>query len=286
MNQRSLPLARVLTVATVALLLARPVSAADPSDSARASQASQAEEDPRVLQLAEPDYRVINMATTMLLPSRAMSFDLTHRFGGNLIQDGFVESAKSLFGIDDGATVGLELRYGLARHLQVVAYRTSFDRTIQLSGKYDAIRQAGASPVSVSGLLSVEAAENFSERYAPAFGAVVSRTIADSVALYASPVFVHNSAALTGETRNTFFVSLGGRVRILQTVYLAAEISPRVSGYAPGQQEYSFAIEKRAGGHMFQLNFTNTFATTHAQLARGGFRDSLYMGFNLARKFF
>jgi hypothetical protein len=197
-----------------------------------------------------------------------------------------VESAKSLFGIDDGATVGLELRYGLARHLQVVAYRTSFDRTIQLSGKYDAIRQAGASPVSVSGLLSVEAAENFSERYAPAFGAVVSRTIADSVALYASPVFVHNSAALTGETRNTFFVSLGGRVRILQTVYLAAEISPRVSGYAPGQQEYSFAIEKRAGGHMFQLNFTNTFATTHAQLARGGFRDSLYMGFNLARKFF
>jgi hypothetical protein len=286
MNQRSLSLACVSTVATVALLLARPVSAADPSDSARASQASQAEEDPRVLQLAEPDYRVINMATTMLLPSRAMSFDLTHRFGGNLIQDGFVESAKSLFGIDDGATVGLELRYGLARHLQVVAYRTSFDRTIQLSGKYDAIRQAGASPVSVSGLLSVEAAENFSERYAPAFGAVVSRTIADSVALYASPVFVHNSAALTGETRNTFFVSLGGRVRILQTVYLAAEISPRVSGYAPGQQEYSFAIEKRAGGHMFQLNFTNTFATTHAQLARGGFRDSLYMGFNLARKFF
>jgi hypothetical protein len=167
-----------------------------------------------------------------------------------------------------------------------VAYRTSFDRTIQLSGKYDAIRQAGASPVSVSGLLSVEAAENFSERYAPAVGAVVSRTIADSVALYASPVFVHNSAALTGETRNTVFVSLGGRVRILQTVYLSAEISPRVSGYSPGQQEYSFAIEKRAGGHMFQLNFTNTFATTHAQLARGGFRDSLYMGFNLARKFF
>ena len=41
-----------------------------------------------------------------------------------------------------------------------------------------------------------------------------------------------------------------------------------------------------AGGHMFQLNFTNTFGTTVAQIARGGSPRSLSLGFNLSRKFY
>jgi hypothetical protein len=40
------------------------------------------------------------------------------------------------------------------------------------------------------------------------------------------------------------------------------------------------------GGHLFQLNFNNELGTTFDQLARGGFARSLYLGFNLARKFF
>jgi len=46
------------------------------------------------------------------------------------------------------------------------------------------------------------------------------------------------------------------------------------------------ASKKRVGGHLFQLNFNNGQGTTFGQLARGGFADSLYLGFNLARKFF
>jgi len=265
------------------------IAAADPtttSNDASAPQDAATAEDPRILQPAEPEFRLINLATTMLLPKHGVSFDLTHRFGGNLWQDGFVESAKSLFGLDDGATIGLELRYGIFPHVQAAVFRTNFNRTIQFHGKYDAIRQAGPSPVSVSALASVEGADNFSEDFAPAFGAVVSRTMAEAVALYAVPVFVHNSAATTGITRNTFYMGIGGRVRIRPTVYVAAEVSPRLAGYEIGKPEFGFAIEKRAGGHMFQLNFTNGSSTTYAQVARGGFPESLYLGFNLARKFF
>jgi hypothetical protein len=46
------------------------------------------------------------------------------------------------------------------------------------------------------------------------------------------------------------------------------------------------SIEKRVGAHMFSMTFTNTFATTFAQLARGGGANSLFLGFNLGRKFF
>ena len=41
-----------------------------------------------------------------------------------------------------------------------------------------------------------------------------------------------------------------------------------LSGYKPGSTQTSFAIEKRAGGHAFQLNFGNGNATTPGQIAR------------------
>ena len=37
---------------------------------------------------------------------------------------------------------------------------------------------------------------------------------------------------------------------------------------------------------MFQLTFANSQGTTFAQTARGGFPNALFLGFNLARKFF
>jgi hypothetical protein len=104
--------------------------------------------------------------------------------------------------------------------------------------------------------------------------------------VYATSVWVHNTAGILNIDRDTFFVGLGGRVRVSSTVYLVGEVAPRASGYRPDKAAYGFAIEKRAGGHLFQLNVNNGQGTTLGQLARGGFSDSLYLGFNLARKFF
>jgi hypothetical protein len=79
---------------------------------------------------------------------------------------------------------------------------------------------------------------------------------------------------------------VGGRARLTPRVYVVGEVSPRVSGYAPGDPEFAVGIERRAGGHMFQLTFTNSFAGTFGQIARGGFPDTIYFGFNMGRKFF
>ena len=75
-------------------------------------------------------------------------------------------------------------------------------------------------------------------------------------------------------------------MRVVPTVFVVAEMSPRVSGYTPGDAEYAFAFEKRVGAHVFSLTFANSSATTYGQLARGGNPGALYLGFNLARKFF
>lgn len=251
---------------------------------------AQSTDDDSVLQPAEPDYRVINLPTTLRLPLYKSSFELTHRFNGNLRRGDFGDQLGSLFGIDEGATVGFEYRFAPIRRVQLVAYRTGYDKTIQFYAKWDVLHQGAGMPLSISPLLSIDGGNNFRERYAPSVGATISRQIDDVVALYAVPMWSHNVAALLNEflgtKRNTFYLGLGGRVRIRPTVYLSAEVSPRLAGYAPGTAEYGFAIEKRAGAHVFQLNFTNSSLTTFAQTAQGGQEGDLQMGFNLTRKFF
>ena len=89
------------------------------------------------------------------------------------------------------------------------------------------------------------------------------------------------------EHRSTFFAGVAGRLRVLSSVYLVGEVTPRLNGYAPDEVEYGFGIEKRVGGHAFQLNFSNGFGTTMGQIARGGTsNDDWYIGFNISRKFY
>jgi hypothetical protein len=89
------------------------------------------------------------------------------------------------------------------------------------------------------------------------------------------------------EDNDTFVIGLGARVRLRPSVYLFVEGAPRVAGFDPGVTHVSFGIEKRSGGHLFQLNFSNNLGTTFAQIARGGFdSDDWHLGFNISRKFF
>jgi hypothetical protein len=132
-----------------------------------------AQNDDAALNIAEPDFTLVNLPTSLRLPSMKSAFRVTHRFVRPLkcgeCEDNLLED---LFGIDNGAAIGLEFRFGI------------------VPDKPDTM-----------------------------FG--------------------------------------------------------------------SYAIEKRAGGHVFQLNFSDYFGTTMRQLAQGApDGDHWYMGFNISRKFF
>jgi hypothetical protein len=278
--------AALLTVLTSAAGAQQVEPSPEPSRTQSATVVPTPDRADEALAIAEPDFRVLDLPSTLRLPLHGSNFQLTHRFNGNLRRGDFGEQAGNLFGLDQGAAVGFEYRFGIARHLQAAVYRTAIDKTFQFYGKYDAVRQHGSAPVSLSALVSIEGADNFQERYSPALGLAVSHVIGDRFAVYGTPVWVHNTASLLNIDRDTFFVGVGARVRISSTVYAVGEVAPRAAGYSPDTAAYGFALEKRAGGHMFQLNFNNGQGTTFGQLARGGFSDGLYLGFNLARKFF
>jgi hypothetical protein len=271
----------VLSV-TAAQARAQQATAAAPTSAAQAG----ASDDDASLDLIEPDFVVVNLPTTLRLPVHRGNFHLSHRFNLNLREGDFGTLADNLFGLDNGANIGLEFRFGIARHLEAVVQRTSVGQTIQFSAKYDAWHQSATRPVSISAIVSVEGDRNFRDNHAPALGAVISRKVADRLAVYATPFWVHHTDTGGATTLNTSFVGIGARIRIATTTYLLGEVSPRLGGFVIGDPEYAFAIEKRVGAHVFSLTFANGPATTFRQLAQGGQPDRLYLGFNLTRKFF
>jgi hypothetical protein len=98
---------RLIVLATVALFtVALSVAAAQ---EAQPNATATAEDDDAALVLAEPDFRVLNLPSTLRLPIRGSSFQLTHRFNGNLRQGSFSENGSNLFGLDQGAVIGFEI---------------------------------------------------------------------------------------------------------------------------------------------------------------------------------
>ena len=237
---------------------------------------------------SQPDFTLVNLPTTLRLPRFKSAFRVTHRFTRSLGQDDFGSLAEDLFGLDNGAIIGLEYRFAPMSGLQVGILRTSGDKTIEFFGQYNVLNQRSGDPIGLGVLVSVDGTNNFRDDYLPAFGAAISRELGDHGAVYVEPIWVHNSNLIDGpgEDNSSFLVGLGARLRVRPTVYLVGEFTPR-AGYSPGVHQGSFAIEKRAGGHVFQLNFSNGFGNTMGQLANGGIAsDAWYLGFYISRKFF
>lgn len=256
-----------------------------------ATQAAQAPPDDPDLDLVplQPDFTIVAMPTALRLPRFKSSFRITHRFGRPLGQGDFGDLLEDFFGIDSGAQIGLEYRFGLMRGTQVGIHRTN-DRTIELFTQYDLMQERDGRPFNLAVLASIDGTNNFRDSYSPALGVVVSRSFAPVGTIFVHPIWVNNSNSLPSELtddNDSVLIGVGTRLRIRPTVYLVGEIIPRVTGFDPGVNQAAFGIEKRVGGHVFQLNFSNSLGTTMGQIARGGTsNDDWFLGFNISRKFF
>src|SRR5688572_19985747 len=104
---------------------------------------------------SQPDYTLVNLPTTLRLPRFKSAFRVTHRFTRSLGQDDFGSLVEDLFGLDNGAIIGLEYRFGLMRGLQAGILRTS-DKTIEFFGQYNVLNQRSGDAVGVGILASID----------------------------------------------------------------------------------------------------------------------------------
>lgn len=282
---------RSMLLVMVCVLVPLTASAQTPSAQTPTTQApppdqpDESDPDARVDAL-QPDFNLAALPTTLRMPVHKLAFRVTHRFTRSLGQGDFGDLVSDLFGFDSGAQIGLELRYGLMRGTQVGVHRTS-DRTIQIFGQHSFWTERDGKAIGLDGIATLEGGNNLQEHHKSTLGAIVSRNVSRYAALYAEPMFVINSSPFETGDQNTLMLGLGTRLRVRPSMYLVGEITPRLAGFDLGAQQMSFGVEGRAGGHLFQLNFSNGFGTTLGQIANGTFNyDNWYIGFNISRKFF
>jgi Membrane bound beta barrel domain (DUF5777) len=255
---------------------------------------------------AEVELNVINLQTTKSLARHGSYFRLTHRFARDLRRGDFGQLAEDFFALDNGAIIGLEYRFGITSDLQAGVHRSILSRTIEVFGRYDRWRQNEQLPVSISLIGSIEGLDNLTDHFQPTIAASISRAFGTTLVLYTVPMYVAHTAAadfleghddddhgVGGEPvvdehaghDDTFMLGLGGRLRLRPSVFVAAEVSPRLAGYDPLRATWGVALEKKTEGHTMQINFTNSWGTTFGQLARVGSEHDIYLGFNITRRF-
>ena len=251
----------------------------------------------------EADQTVVNLSTTRPLKLHGSYFRLTHRFARDLGRGDLGDLSQDLFGLDNGAIIGLEYRFGLTRTIQAGIHRSILGKTIVAFGRWDVVRQENF-PVSVSVSPGYEGQNNLRQDHQPSIAVTVSRTAGKALALYASPTFVHNAHTETlrelheghqhdeiqeiadhSDAIDTTFIGLGARLKVRPTAYVVGEVSPRIAGYRPDRANWNVGVEKETHGHVLQLNFGNNFNTTPGQIARGGAPSQVFMGFNISRRF-
>jgi hypothetical protein len=297
---------RLIAIAAVSIVLQGAAFAQDPApapppgaaqQTAASQQPAARTPDPDLaINFAQPDFTLITLPTTLRLPRHRSAFRVTHRFTRTLGEGDFGDLLGDAFGLDRGAVIGLEYRFAIFRGTQVGVHRTS-GKTIEFFGEYNLMNQDADTAFGLNALVSIDGTNNFRDRYSPALGAVLSRTFGQNAAVYFQPIWVNNSNPLPDELsddNDTILYSVSARVRIRPTVYLVGEYVPRTgfkgqtSLTVPEPPNYAgFAIEKRLGLHVFQLNFANGFPFTISQLARGGeSNDDWFLGFNITRKFY
>ena len=272
-----------IVVASIAMGVFVPATAA--------AQAVAATDDPdRDLQVVvgEPDFTLGALPTTLRLPKGKMAFRITHRFTYKINDGSFGQFLENGLGFDSSATSGFELRFGLASGTQLTVHRTG-SRNIQFLAQRQMVAQRDGRGLSFDVVGAIEGQNNFREEYSFVGGAVLSHRMGDRGAIYLEPIFVANATPeFPDSDQNTLVLGVGTRIRLGNSrAYLVAEVAPRVSGYDGGSSLMTFGIEKRAGGHMFQLNVSNAFGTTLTQVGHGGpATKHWHLGFNLTRKFY
>lgn len=234
----------------------------------------------------QPDFTLAALPTTLRMPAGRWAFRVTHRFTRDLGAGDFGDLVADLFGLDSGSQIGLEVRIGVRDGLQAAIHRTN-DRTIQLLLQQNLQSERDGDRFGFDALATLEGADNLSEHHQSALGVILSKAAAGLATVYVAPLVVLNANPGPGGDDHSLLVGLGGRLRLGSTTYLTGEFTPRVAGFDPAAHQMTFALEKRTGGHLFQLNVGNGFGTTFGQLARGGLAyDQWFLGFNISRKFF
>lgn len=251
-----------------------------------------------------PDYTTATFKTTRIIQGHSvenvapgvLDLRISHRFG--FINGGVYQ----LFGLDQ-ATMRLGLDYGLTKRWMIGVGRSTYQKQFDGFTKFRLLRQAaGGMPISVSGMASImyksikfddPTRVNYLTSNIFYCGQIlIARKFSERLSLQVMPTMIHyNLVQGATDPNDVFSIGAGGRMKVSRRVSVNAEYYYQLPGYrlTGTQNSLAVGVDIETGGHVFQLNFTNSTGMTErsfiSETTGNFFKGDIHFGFTISRVF-
>lgn len=236
---------------------------------------------------------VVNLPTPRAIGKARVLFRLAHRFFP-AVKDGY----DAFFGLDGPASILLGLGYGFSDKISLTFSRANVSKEFELSLKWTLWDQSDtARPFSLAllgslGLMTVsQPGKKIFREENMRFNvqASLAYTPHPNVSLLLVPGYTTNTNPAEESSQGTLSMGLGGRLLIIDDLSLLLEWIPVLSGYSLESSGWGFGLEKKIGGHVFQVFVLNSAGISTPQFVPGGefqlSKGEFRIGFNILRWF-
>lgn len=252
--------------------------------------------------------RLLNNHSTETLKIRSFDFRITHRFGDIGGTEG---GYHNLWGLDNSSDIRIAFEYGITDNFMVGAGRSKGGNFIRelydCFGKYRIIKPTNKLPLSITALASgaittMKASSNRSSengftkelhrlRYITQL--LVGYKLNSRISFQVVPTYQHRNFVLATDVNDLIAIGAGTRIKLTQLVALNLEYTyNQLLDRGTGnnyQDEMGIGIEFDLGGHIFQLDLTNSKGIGENQFISGttsNIKNGEYrMGFTISRPF-
>ena len=257
------------------------------------------------------DSRVINCHSVETLEGGAMDIRISHRFGDMGGDNGGI---KTLYGLDNVADVRIAVEYGISNNLSIGFGRSKgagpYRQLLDGYLKYKVLSQKtdGSMPFTLTllgtgtcdtqtastDLSSPTSFRQTAHRMAYSAMAILGRKFSEKFSMQLMPAYVHRNFVAYDDENGLISVGAATRLKLSKMIGIIAEyhyIMPynRTTSFGQYFNPMGLGLEFDTGGHVFQLNFTNSAGLgetqflphTSSDIMEGQFR----MGFTISRVF-
>jgi hypothetical protein len=238
--------------------------------------------------------RAINLPTPRAIGPRRFLFRIAHRFYPS-VREGY----DVFYGLDGPASILLSLGYGFSDRFDLTLSRSNRFQEWSLTFDYvwlrpqkDASLPLTAAAHLVTGLVTEkrEGIPTFApENMKFTFQLSLALEVHERVALLLVPSYAANTNHWESESEGTLALGTGVRVTLFDEFSILVEWIPVLAGYHAKSQGWGLALEKKIGGHVFQVFALSTVGIPETQYLPGGdlcIREGdVRFGFNIFRWF-
>jgi hypothetical protein len=236
---------------------------------------------------------LVNLPTTTTLSKGEFLFRISHRF-----EPPMSSGWDSFYGLDGPAYIFFGFGYGISDKLMVSVGRSRLYQEWEFSADWAIIEQGKKSSLPFSATLHAGGSlvskdepqgANWSGTFRLNALLSLSYQLNDRFSFLLVPAFSSNTNFWEPDSEGTFALGIGGRFMVIDDLSLIAEWVPPLAGYTDEYSGWGFGVEKKIGGHVFQLFVTDSIGIIASQYLPGGdlrLGDGDFrLGFNIFRSF-